>query len=346
MSSDLRNAGCSHAVYTVRCVIDSYINSGSTVNLCAIDISKAFDRMNHHGLFIKLMQRSLPIQLLSLFENWFDKCFTCVKWGSVYSTLFKFTCGIRQGGVLSPLFFAAYIDDIVSKINSLGIGCHMGLVSFSIFLYADDILLLAPSVTALQKLLYTCENELHLLDLAINSKKSVCMRIGPSCAAECSELVTADGAKLQWVAKLRYLGIYFLSGKTFRCCFDDAKKSFYRAFNAVYGKIGRLASEEVILSLIKSKCLPCLLFGMEVCPLNKTELRSLNFTVTRVLMKIFRTYSITVIKECQDFFCFPSLDTLVKQRSFIFLRKYCFLNNCLCAVFATVAQRHLALVQA
>ena len=90
-------------------------------------------------------------------------------------------------------------------------------------MYADDILLLAPSVTALQKLLYTCENELRLLDLAINSKKSVCMRIGPRCAAECSELVTADGAKLQWVAKLRYLGIYFLSGKTFRCCFDDAK---------------------------------------------------------------------------------------------------------------------------
>ena len=172
------------------------------------------------------------------------------------------------------------------------------------------------------------------------------MRIGPRCAAECSELVTADGAKLQWVAKFRYLGIYFLSSKTFRCCFDDAKKSFYRAFNAVYGKIGRSASEEVILSLIKSKCLPCLLFGMEVCPLNKTELRSLNFTVTRVLMKIFRTYSDIIIKECQDFFCFPSFDTLVKQRSSTFLRKYCALNNGLCAVFANDAQRHLALVQA
>src|SRR5664279_1209797 len=54
------------------------------------------------------------------------------------------------------------------------------------------------------------------------------------------------------------------------------KKSFYRALNAVFGRIGRIASEEVNLSLVKSKCLPCLLFGTEVCFLNKSALRSLN----------------------------------------------------------------------
>ena len=62
---------------------------------------------------------------------------------------------------------------------------------------------------------------------------------------------------------LRYLGIYIVSGKTFRCCLDNAKKSFYRAFNAIFGKIGRSASEEVILSLVQSKCLPCLLYGVD-----------------------------------------------------------------------------------
>ena len=237
------------------------------------------------------MQRSLPVQLLSVFENWFDNCFTCVKWGSVYSSLFKLNCRIRQGGVLSPYFFAVYIDGIVSKVNTLGIGCHIGLVGFGIFLYADDILLLAPSIRSLQRLLDVCEHELRLLDLAINSKKSVCTRIGPRWDADCAALVTAGGAPLQWVDRLRYLGIYILSGKIFRCCFDNAKKAFYRAFNAVFGKIGRFASEDVILELVRSKCLPSLLFGTEVCPLNKTELRSLNFAVTRVLMKLFRTYS-------------------------------------------------------
>ena len=90
------------------------------------------------------MQQSLPVQLLLVFENWFDKCFTCVKWSSIYSGFLKLSCGSRQGGVLSPYFFAVYIDSIVSKVNSLGIGCHLGLVGFNIFLYADDILLLVP----------------------------------------------------------------------------------------------------------------------------------------------------------------------------------------------------------
>ncbi len=110
----------------------------------------------------------------------------------------------------------------------------------------------------------TCvrEYELRSLDLNINGKKSVCIPIGPRWYADCAELVTSEGAKLQWVTQLRYLGIYILSGKTFRCCFDEAKKSFYRAFNAIYGKIGTVASEEVILSLIKTKCLSCLLYGI------------------------------------------------------------------------------------
>lgn len=91
-----------HAVYTLRCVVDSYLASGSTINICALDLTKAFDKMNHPGLFIKLMERGLPEKVLLLLENWFNIGVTCVKWGTVYSAFFALTCGIRQGGVLSP----------------------------------------------------------------------------------------------------------------------------------------------------------------------------------------------------------------------------------------------------
>ena len=47
-----------------------------------------------------------------------------------------------------------------------------------IILYADDILLLAPSVTQLEKLLRKCEEELSYLDMVINVKKSACLRVG------------------------------------------------------------------------------------------------------------------------------------------------------------------------
>ena len=42
----------------------------------------------------------------------------------------------------------------------------------SILLYADDVLLVAPSVTALQQLLLLCEQELMWLDMSLNVKKN------------------------------------------------------------------------------------------------------------------------------------------------------------------------------
>ena len=44
---------CSHVVYSVRNVIDHYDLNASTVNVCIIDLTKAYDLMNHYVLFTK-----------------------------------------------------------------------------------------------------------------------------------------------------------------------------------------------------------------------------------------------------------------------------------------------------
>ena len=113
--------------------------------------------MNHHGLFIKLMNRCLPVALLSVLENWFSRCFSFVKWIGSHSYSFSLTCVIRQGGVLSPYLFAIYIDDLTRDIMKLSIGCVSHFVPVCIDTYADDILLLVPSVSALQRLVCACE---------------------------------------------------------------------------------------------------------------------------------------------------------------------------------------------
>jgi len=77
----------------------------------------------------------------------------------------------------------------------------------SILLYADDILLVAPSITALQRLLFLCEQELTWLDMSLNAKKkSACIRIGARFKAECCNLVTGKGQELIWANDIRYLG--------------------------------------------------------------------------------------------------------------------------------------------
>ena len=45
---------------------------------------------------------------------------------------------------------------------------------------------------------------------------------------------------------------------------------FNRAANGIFGKkIGRIASDAVVIQLLKSKCVPVLLYALEVCNLSK-----------------------------------------------------------------------------
>ena len=80
---------------------------------------------------------------------------------------------------------------------------------------------------------------------------------------------------------MRYFGVFFVKSRVFKCDLDHVKRLFYRAANAIFGRIGRIASEEVIIQLIKSKCISVLVYGLEVCPLTKSDLKSLDFPVNR-----------------------------------------------------------------
>jgi len=63
------------------------------------------------------MDRSIPVLILNVIENWFSSCLSCVKWGSVMSHVYEIKAGARQGGVLSPILFGIYTV-------SQKIGCH------------------------------------------------------------------------------------------------------------------------------------------------------------------------------------------------------------------------------
>jgi hypothetical protein len=293
--------GCDHAIYVARKVIESYVDGGGTAQLCALDVSKAFDKVNLHGLFLKLMKRKAPRYLLDLLIYWLPNCSTCVKWKGVYSAQFGLSVGIRQGSVLAPYLFSVYMDDILTDCA----GSRYG----EVLLYADDILIIARSVFGLQYLLGVIELELKWLDLCLNFDKSVCLRVGLRFKVTCPAITCSTGRTLQWVACVRYLGTYFLSGYRFSSSLDLNKRAFCRAVNSIIGKIGNSSHEDVILHLIRSKCIPILMYGTECLNLNKRALASLDFCVTRFLMKIFKSTNRSLIDDCLNYFnfCLPSV---------------------------------------
>jgi len=76
--------------------------------------------------------------------------------------------------------------------------------------------------------------------MSLNVGKSCCIRIGPRHDKSCNNIVTVNGLQLTWVNELRYLGIFVVSACSFKISLDHAKRSFFRAANAViFGKVRR-----------------------------------------------------------------------------------------------------------
>ena len=80
-----------------------------------------------------------------------------VRWGDEKWGTFRIFNGTRQGSVLSPALFSVYIDELITDLRKLGLGCHMGGLWIGACGFADDVILLAPSRSAMVQMLKTCE---------------------------------------------------------------------------------------------------------------------------------------------------------------------------------------------
>ena len=260
--------------------------------------------------------------MLLIIEKWFVNSYTCVKWGSEFSEFFHLECGIRQGGVLSPYLFALYIDSVIDQLKLLQFGCFVRYVNFNILMYADDIILVAPTISSLQLLVTECQKALNFLELSINVKKCACIRICRRHSAACSPISLCDGQLVHWSNSITYLGVTIVSATCFSCSFKEAKCKFYRAFNAIFGKVGRCANEVVTVELLRAKCMPILLYAVEACPIKNSEINNLQFALTGAIMKIFNTKSKEIASDCANNFGIQEVSSLINRRTSKFIKGF------------------------
>ena len=94
----------------------------------------------------------------------------------MFGILFRVShCLSRSLSILLPSLFNVYIDDLSVGLTNLPIGCNFNETYVNYLVYADDSVLLAPSPSALQKLMDYCTKFAAHAEIFYNLKKSKCM---------------------------------------------------------------------------------------------------------------------------------------------------------------------------
>ena len=106
-------------------VIDYYQNNGSPVYMCMLDASKAFDRVNLLTLFKTLYSRGMCPIYLRLLMKIYEEQQMRIRWNNSVSDYFTISNGVIQGGVLSPVLFSIYLDQLIVQLRHLGMGCYI-----------------------------------------------------------------------------------------------------------------------------------------------------------------------------------------------------------------------------
>ena len=80
---------------------------------------------------------------------------------------------IKKGAVISHTLFGIYIDDLLLQLSQSGVGCFVGLHFLGALAYADDIVLIMPSLLAMSsRLLAICDAYASEYDIEFNGSKS------------------------------------------------------------------------------------------------------------------------------------------------------------------------------
>jgi len=311
--------GCTDAIFTLRTVISHYIAKGSSVYLAALDIKKAFDSVNHGKLFSYLHVRGVPTCIINVLRDWYSKLIVRVRWGHALSEAVVVSCGVRQGGVISPGLFNVFINVFIHCLRSLQVGCHINGLFLGCLFYADDIVLLCPSVSGLQSMLDSCVATADMLLLKFNPLKSYCLAIGKATSSQ-PPSVLLDCSPIPWVSTVKYLGVHVVSGKKLAFDINPVKQSFFAACNSIYAQAKNL-DELVHLSLQESYCLPVLTYAIAALKLTIRQEKELNACWNSVYRKLFGFHKWESVKYCIHGLNRLDLHSIIRLRRVAFYRR-------------------------
>ena len=168
-----------------------------------LDLSKAFDTVDHSILFDKLEHYGIRGLSLKWVKSYFSNRLQFVEYNGHVSSRNNISCGVPQGSILGPLFFLLYINDINNASKLL-----------QLILFADDtnVFLSHKDADCLANILNIELNKLSIWfranKLSLNLKKTKFMVFKPSQKRKSHDIqLLINDYKLDQVKETIFLGV-------------------------------------------------------------------------------------------------------------------------------------------
>lgn len=280
-------------------VVSHYVDSDSTLYCILLDASKAFDRLHFIKLFRLLMKRDFCPVMCKLLLWMYKEQRLVVNWNGAKSPSMSCKNGVKQGGVLSPVLFCIYMDELLGRLVDSRIGCFIGSVYMGALAYADDLTLLAPSHQAAHRMLAICEEFAAEYRVLYNPTKSIMLTYN------CDQNVNVclNGAPIKVVKSCKHLGVEIGMNASAKNI-ERSALDIVRRTNLLLAKFASSAWF-VKRNLFRSFC--CHFYG---CPLWKLNLKSidrLNIAWKKCCRKILELSPLTRSKYVHPLMSTPSL---------------------------------------
>ena len=218
----------SMALITLVHYITAVSDANETTISVFVDLSKAFDTLNHDILLHKLEHFGIRGSVLQLFENYLHGRNQCASDNGVFSDCLPITCGVPQGSILGPLLFLLCINDI-----------HKSSTLLKFILFADDTTVLFKS-KSLSELFRTMNHELKTVSewfkankLSLNISKTNFIVFKKSIAATSSFSVNFDNIQVKQVSSVKFLGVEIDSNLAWKDQISKVEKKISSAIGVV-----------------------------------------------------------------------------------------------------------------
>lgn len=231
-------------IFVLKTLCDIMRNRKKKLYCAFVDYEKAFDKVWHTGLWIKLIRSGVGGRFLKVLMNMYQGISSCVSMNNISSS-FPICQGVRQGENLSPLLFALYVNDLEDFMKNSGCThVDMGLdfddrvndyIKMLLILYADDTVIFADTEEKLQKALNCLEDYCREWKLSVNSSKTKIMVF-------CGKKPTYkfpfkyQNKLLDHVTSFKYLGLTFNFNGKFNVGVKQLKEQGRRAMMSLLQK--------------------------------------------------------------------------------------------------------------